>query len=183
MKDILFIRHAEGIANAEGILMGSSKVVDKGLSEKGEQMAISRAKKIQHDGFNPEKVFCSELPRALQTARIIIATLSMQIEPIVVPELNERSFGVYEGKPYQDVIDAFNIEGVNPQTVENVNEFINRVLEGFQQVRKKTKKSSLVVTHSNPLAVIRSHLYYPDDIDRFWEHETDNYVNGFKLNL
>lgn len=183
MKSILFIRHAEGKANAEGIMMGSSKAVDRGLSDKGRRMASNKARELKQKGFNPTIVFCSEMPRTQQTVKTIVDTLGINPKIIILPELNERSFGIYEGKPYQEAIDAFSREGDSPKTMETVSDFITRILKGFEAIKDSSEANTLVVTHSNPLAVIRSYLYYPADLNKYWQHESDNYVSGFEIKL
>lgn len=163
--------------------MGSSKTFDKGLSAAGQKMASKKAEEFRQQHFLPEIVYCSELPRTQQTANSIIQHLGLKTPPVILSELNERSFGIYEGQPYQQVFDAFDREGENPKTMETVSDFIARVLRGYEKIKNKTKDRALIVTHSNPLAVLRCYLYYPEDITHYWEHETDSYVSGFEVQL
>lgn len=182
-KTLHFIRHGEGKANAKGIMMGSSKTADQGLSAAGKTMARHKAEEYKALGFLPRTVFCSQMPRTQETARIIREVLGLEQPLIVLPELNERSFGKYEGRPYQEAIDAFAREGDSPETMEAVPDFIDRVLRGFEYIKQQAEDTALIVTHSNPLAVLRAFLYYPDDLPHYWEHETDSYVSGFEVQV
>lgn len=181
MPEILVIRHAKASGNADGILMGSSNVFDGGLTKEGKQAAKIKALELRDKQFIPDLVFCSELKRTNQTAQIFIDELMLNLIKQPLADLNERSFGQYEGLPYAAVLSAFQEYGNSPPTIEEVEEFIARVLNGLNYIKGQTFNKCLIVTHSNPLAVIRCSINYPDKINEFRNYETDNYLEGFTI--
>ncbi|HTH72750.1 MAG TPA: histidine phosphatase family protein [Candidatus Pristimantibacillus sp.] len=176
MPQIVVIRHAEAVANAKGILMGCS--FDSPLSERGQAAARAKGEKLCQGLIKPQKIYTSELTRAKQTAQIIRGVLGEDVEIVELAGLNERSFGEYEGQPYRFVLEAFEKNGDNPPTIEPVAEFVERVLKTWETIKQEAKENTFVVTHSNPLAVIRCALYHPDKLQRFWDYEDDEHLEG-----
>lgn len=94
-------RHGETKHNVEGLLQGWC---DSPLTEKGIAGAVVLAKSIPLQ--NQPIIKCSDLGRAVSTAQIIRETLGIKEDVIVDPNLRERSFGRYEGKPINELYDV-----------------------------------------------------------------------------
>lgn len=97
--ELYIVRHGQTDWNANGLLQGRS---DTRLNQNG----IDAAKKLgeQLRGVYFDKIFCSPLQRAFQTACLIRNGLESQSEiPIIKDErLIEISFGEGEGKHYSE---------------------------------------------------------------------------------
>jgi len=181
MPRILIIRHAQSEANLQRILMGSK--LDSPLSPHGKQAASNKGSQLKEEGFRPDAVFTSALTRTKETANIIISQLDLDLTIIELAELNERDFGQYDGKPYEQVIEAFDHFGPNPPTVEQAKYFIERVQKGLETVKKAGHDTTLVVTHSNVVNVLQAALFQPDKLENYWELPDPSYCEGFIYNF
>lgn len=181
MPTLLFVRHSKALANEQGILMGAK--LDSPLSSKGILLAKEKAQLLRKQGFAPAKVYTSRLKRAIQTAQIFVEELGVDVEIAQLTELNERDFGIHDGKPYESVLAAFAKYGDNPPTIEPVTAFIDRVLKALEQIKHEASGPTLIVTHSNPLMVLQTALLYPQWLQRFWELGDPEYCEGFSYEL
>jgi len=86
---IYLLRHGETAYNARKKYLGNT---DLPLSEKG------REELVRAD-FAPEAVYVSPLRRTAETAAILFPG----VRQIVVPDLREMDFGIFEGKSYLDM--------------------------------------------------------------------------------
>ena len=153
------------------------------LSEKGKELAQIKALSLKKDGFVPAKVYTSRLLRTKQTAEIILEELGLDIEIVELKDLNERDFGKYDGRPVQELLDSFDNFGPNPPTVETVDHFIKRVVSCLEQIKNETKKSTLIVTHTNPVNVMKSALFEPKNLQTFWQTSNPEYCEGIVYNF
>ena len=177
MANLTVLRHSLAIANEQGILMGTK--LDSPLSENGIALARAKGAKLKAEAFVPDRVYTSKLKRAKETAEIILDVLGVSIEIIELESLNERDFGEHDGKPYKSVLDAFEKYGENPPTIEPVQPFIDRVSAALDQIKNDTTGTTLVVTHSNPVMVMQTAIYNPDNLLNFWELGDPANCEGF----
>lgn len=161
--------------------MGSK--LDSPLSEKGRQIAAKKGDALKQAGFSPDKVYTSKLKRARETAEIILSSLGATPTITELESLNERDFGRYDGQPYKYVLDAFEREGENPETIETVDNFVRRVVAAYEDIKQSTTGTTLVVTHSNPEMVMQTAAFNPDKLQRFWELGDPAYCEGFEIDL
>jgi probable phosphoglycerate mutase len=91
VRRLLLARHGETEWNALGRLQGHTDIA---LNERGRQQAIELARSVAEAGI--ASVITSDLARARQTGEIVAAHLGLA-PPVIVPELRERAFGVFEG--------------------------------------------------------------------------------------
>ena len=98
MKRLIMVRHGETKLNRQGVLQGQS---DTALNDVGQQQAQLVAKVLRNEPF--DAIWSSPLTRAVQTATPINEYHKKPIE--VVNALLERSFGDYEGKPVNTLIE------------------------------------------------------------------------------
>lgn len=89
---LYLVRHGESEHNRDNIVSGH---VNPPLTATGRQQALETKRKLAAVSF--DDVYSSDLERAIQTAEIIYG----QAVPIDhrLPELRERNFGRFEGKP------------------------------------------------------------------------------------
>lgn len=103
------IRHGATAGAAEKRYKGT---VDVPLSDEGREQArqagillqrllISPARGDDGKDGQPVAVYCSSLGRAVATAEIIAAPCG--ITPVIVPDLQERNFGLWEGLTFEEI--------------------------------------------------------------------------------
>jgi len=107
-------------------------------------------------------VYCSGLSRALKSAQIIARPYG--IEPVIVEDLKERSFGVWEGMTFDEIKekwpDAFNAWAENPLKFspiegENTLEIKERAMKAFNKIVNKHKDEEIaIVSHGGITRVI-----------------------------
>jgi broad specificity phosphatase PhoE len=109
---LYLVRHGQSTGNVSSTLMGQS---DHPLTELGEAQA--RAVAAHLAPFGPMPVHCSDLPRALATARCIVDAWSapgaasdpseagFRQRPDLLPDprLREIDLGDYEGRPWHEL--------------------------------------------------------------------------------
>ncbi|WP_276614575.1 histidine phosphatase family protein [Pseudomonas edaphica] len=89
----MYVRHGETDYNLHGLWMGS---IDAPLNEQGRTQALNVA--IELCNFSIDKIYTSPLCRAHETAMIIASRQSVSPELLILPGLQERGFGVLEGR-------------------------------------------------------------------------------------
>ena len=92
---LLLIRHGETALNVARVLQPA----DTPLSERGIAQASALAARLA--GMDVRAILSSDLPRALRTAQAIAAATGAPIE--TTPLLQERNFGDWRGRPYDDL--------------------------------------------------------------------------------
>jgi broad specificity phosphatase PhoE len=95
---ITLVRHGESVGNAEERLQGHA---DYPLSERGRAQAIALAQRWKAEAVTFDHVIASPLSRALETARIIAAELSVP-HPEIDPRWIERDVGKRTGMTYAE---------------------------------------------------------------------------------
>lgn len=90
-------RHAESVANYEGIIISdpANGIEHYGLTEKGRRQAAEGVSGTT--SLPPEEtlIYCSDFKRTMETAIIAAHTLGVG-QPLVTPLLRERFFGRFE---------------------------------------------------------------------------------------
>jgi len=92
---LIFVRHGETLWNREFRLQGTSDVP---LSPLGTCQAAALAQAFR---FAPQKIFVSPLQRTRAFAAPLAARFGL--EPAILDDLREMSFGLWEGLRYQDM--------------------------------------------------------------------------------
>ncbi len=111
-----FVRHGQSVANLEGWLAGH---VDAPLTERGRTEAIDARANLGEP--LPTRAFCSDLQRAHDTARLLLAEVEVPL--VVVPALRERTCGALERRSIADV-------QANPDTRARLASWTGRPPEG-----------------------------------------------------
>lgn len=168
MAKIILVRHAESIANSQGIYQGQT--YDTGLSSLGKKQAEALADKLYY--FKIDKVVVSPLKRTLETASLITKKIGKDFE--ITSEIIETNHGDWEGQnkkwifnKYPKILETWmktpsKAEFPNGETFY---ETINRVKTFF--FNKHWKGTTLIVTHDNIIRIFIS-LIKAKPIDQMW---------------
>jgi len=179
--DIHIIRHGKTIANEQRLYCGHT---DLPLSEAG----ISQIGDIEYPQ-NIDLFFTSGLLRTRQTIQCIYGPAHAQ----TIPQLAEFNFGQFEMKSYEDLKEQPDYQAwitdetglVSCPGGENKQEFMKRVLAGYDILLEKSKQAQAVVlaTHGGVIASIMDYLF--PGVCNFYEWQpqpghgyTLRYANG-----
>lgn len=157
---ILLIRHGETVLNVQRVLQPA----DTPLSERGGSQARALAARLRDSGL--AAVISSDHPRALVTARLVAEQNGLEVE--LLPRLQERNFGAWRGRAY----DEFDFDPLThadaPDGGESEATFLARVHGAFDAVvqrRLAVGRPIAVVTHGLVIeAWLHRHLSLPDGL-------------------
>jgi broad specificity phosphatase PhoE len=171
MKTIYFIRHAQSEANLKGILASRQ---DYPLSEEGRQEAVVIASEFK-DIAKIDRIFCSPLIRAQQTAQPIAEVFGLGVE--TDERITEQNLGVFSGMTYAELDDCPDYmhdrskrwEWIPEGGGESYEMIANRLEPFFQSLESLEGDRILFVTHAVTLRIIKAILEqtlpdYPRDI-------------------
>ena len=159
-----FIRHGEIQSNVDKVYAGWS---DEALTERGVCQAEKAGETLRGKGI--DKIYCSPLRRAVQTAEIIGKAVGRV--PIVDEHFKEMGMGPWEGLSEDEVEKKFPEEwrvwNAKPGELrlegrETLGELQERVLEGVRRQRSEVggQRSGkvVVVTHVAIIRVLKLHV-------------------------
>jgi len=175
--ELYLVRHGETESNKERRYQGWT---ESPLSKKG----IAQAEKAGFflGGQKIEGLYCSDLQRAVNTARVIGALSGLK--PEVTDLLREINFGQWEGLTYDEIEDGwgssirlwlddpFNKAAPGGETLgqvcERMKNFLGRLSDQFSDGQR-----IVAVSHGGS---IRALLYHVLDLDKksFWDIKIDN---------
>ena len=171
MKKIYFIRHAQSEANLKDILASRQ---DFPLTEKGRQEAVAIASEFK-DIAQLDRIFCSPLIRAQQTAQPIAEAFGLDVE--TDERITEQDLGVFSGMTYAELNKqpgymherSKRWEWVPEGGGESYEMIANRLEPFFQSLESLEGDSILFVTHAVTLRLVKATLEqtlpdYPRDI-------------------
>ncbi|MFD2037412.1 histidine phosphatase family protein [Belliella marina] len=183
-KKIYLVRHGQTDYNLKGVVQGSG--IDAPLNSNGYRQAEAFFEAFKEIPF--EKVFYTGLQRTRQSVQ---SFLDLGIPHESVPELNEISWGKYEGVPmtpeenqyYQHMLDHwaageldYAIEGG-----ESPNVVAKRLKKGIDHILAQPEKLILICMHGRAMRVLLSVLMNYDlrHMDEF-KHQN---LGLYELNL
>lgn len=161
MVTVLYlIRHGETEGAEKRRYKGS---IDVPLSENG----IRQMELLSVYITNPlTAVYCSDLSRAIKSAEIIAEPHSLN--PIVVPDLRERNFGLWEGMSFDEIREKYTCEfdawagnplQFSPMGGESTLEMRERVLNSLNEIiRNHNSEHIAIVSHGGVNRIILCHL-------------------------
>ncbi|WP_373071737.1 histidine phosphatase family protein [Sulfurimonas sp.] len=153
---VTLLRHCEVDEKYLGCYNGH---IDIGLSKKGYEQAEVLAKKLKNENY--DGVFCSDLLRAKESIKYF-----QNLENIFYTDkLREKSWGVDEGKKYDQICQEKNItyesfeQWIDALGGESVEEFSARVKNFFfDYLSSSNYENVLVITHSGVIKTFFSLL-------------------------
>lgn len=178
--EIFLARHGQNEDNLNGILNGHR---DLPLTDLGRQQANDLANGVAEIGLQVDAVYSSPLDRALETARIICKVLGIHKDPVIIPELIERDFGVMTGLPHTEIEprcapDIIKTDTVtyflNPEGAETFPDLIKRGHKALERVRTMQEGgNALLVCHGDI-----GKMVYAAATGRKWEDVLRNFHFG-----
>ena len=161
MIDLYIVRHGETDFNKDGKYLGRT---DISLNSIGITQAKQFAEEIH--GLDLDAIYCSPLKRAVETANLI--KLKHDCKIIINNHFIERSIGIYEGLTKEEAKNRYpdfyrrNITRIfndAPTNGETINEVINRVFSGLDEIKRQKKFSKiLIVTHGFVAKVVNKYF-------------------------
>lgn len=150
---ITLVRHGEVEETFRGKYNGHSDIA---LSPYGKEQAKELGVKLQKEKF--DKIYCSDLKRTRETLK----ELNLNVTTIFSEKLREKSWGIHEGKSFQE-IEAMGIKYKNfMQWIEDLDGedttlYKKRIREYFYEVIAKDRAQNiLVITHAGVIATLLS---------------------------
>jgi len=159
---IYLVRHGETDCNVAKLYYGWT---DCELNETGKKQAFDIAGFFSTISY--DRVICSDLKRARQTAEILNETQKKDLKSN--PSLRELHFGLWEGKTYEEIKEEYPIEvkGWHKDWVsfqmpqgESFHQFYIRTTQGFQKILDDAKEEEtlVLVAHNGVLSILLCYL-------------------------
>ncbi len=160
MKTLYFIRHAQSEANLKDILASRQ---DFPLSEKGGQDAVAIAFEFREIA-TLDRVICSPLLRAQQTAQPIAKAFGLEVE--MDERITEQELGIFAGLTYAELDERTDYMHDRtrrwkwvPEGGGESYEMITQRLEPFfKDLESLAGESILFVTHAVTMRMIKATL-------------------------
>lgn len=158
MKEVFVVTHPEATHHREGLVGGwfDSELTARG-AEQARRIASALATRVQPGA----SLYSSDLRRTAQTATAIGTRLDLQ--PILLTELREKSYGIGEGKP-----DAWFRERFVPPPMdgermdhdegldgaETKRQWARRVYAGMERILSDSPRQKIIVTHGGSATLV-----------------------------
>lgn len=147
---LIIVRHGETEWNIRGIRQGH---LDSVLTEKGVAQAKALAQRLARETFSA--LYCSDLGRAVQTAKEIAALTGHEIE--TDPRLRERHLGIFQGLSGEEIKAKHPEEYKLHRTLGP-----NYVIPGGESVRQQVERNvsflnELAARHQGEQVVVVTH--------------------------
>jgi broad specificity phosphatase PhoE len=158
---LLIVRHGESTWNAEERLQGQ---LDPPLSAQGREQAAALGRSVDLSGFPPERILCSDLARARETAELL-GVRPGRFEP----RWREIDIGEWGGRPAAEVdaeVDGLTNWRGGPVTApdgEPWAAFAQRVSGAFDELAS-AGGSWLVISHGGCVRAATAHVTGADHL-------------------
>ena len=160
--NITFVRHGQTDWNLQRKLQGKADIP---LNETGILQAKQTAKMLEGKHF--DRVYCSPLMRARQTAHFICENRNIPV--LYEPRLAERDMGEYEGADWES-FDSYAFwdytADIHYERAENIREFYSRVYSFLDELKGKPGEI-LIVAHGgvfSPISCYSGHSKEGDNL-------------------
>ncbi len=178
MMKVYISRHGETEWNKLGLVQSQ---LDSPLTKKGIEDLENLSKSIENLKF--DRVYSSDLPRAVKSAEIIIGNRNIEITKL--PELREILLIDWQGKNLETIkkedprFETYvnNPESFHMEGSEDFYSFTERVNNFLQGIVKSGDESVLIVTHGVVVSAIFN-IIEKNPIEKFW---TNRVVYGSRL--
>lgn len=158
---LLFVRHGESVANSEHRF---SRQDDEPLTPLGVEQARTTGRRIAAECASTSvpvvAIYASPFARALETGREIGCSLGL--EPEVVLDLREQSFGSMAGQPYLELYSTLaglpvsDLWTATAPGGESLRQVAARVGPAVDQIAARHRgECALVVSHGGVMAALR----------------------------
>jgi len=176
MKTIYFTRHGECVANAEGLLAGSTN--DSPLTEKGKQQARDAVAEFVNRPV--DLIVSSPLVRAAETAQILADGIGYLAKIEHNPLMKERDMGSASGQPVEKAFEL--LDNGKATGVEPASHLRARTQDVIDWLKTLPAQHILLVSHSGFGKMLQT-ILDGGDPERFFEakHHENGAVWEFKL--
>lgn len=178
MTRLILIRHGRTDYNLKERYCGFT---DIGINNIGKMQARRIKKKLE--GLKVDMIFCSDLKRSWQTARIIFGNIKYRI--VKKSNLREINFGIWEGLNFQQILKQYHYTfekwlkdpfSVNIPQGEKMEHFMRRIKKELKNMVKKDVNNTVaIVGHSGVMRVILN-TYLGIKKNNFWKTEIEPQV-------
>jgi 2,3-bisphosphoglycerate-dependent phosphoglycerate mutase len=158
----ILVRHAESEFGFQNLVNGDPSV-DNPLTNAGREQATALGTLIRDDPI--DLCVVTEFPRTEETATLALADRG--VPRLVVPELNDITFGSFEGKPFADYVGWAHSHGPTedaPGGGESRVDAARRFVAGYRRVLERPEADLLVIGHGLPIRYILSALVELDPV-------------------
>lgn len=164
-RRIILVRHGETQRHDEPVFMGQ---FDVSLDAEGREQCTLVGLELEHFDIDTDKIYTSDLKRAVESSEIIASLLHSRPEIVTLPELREMSLGAWDGRfireikeKYPEEYAARGADLLNYQiddTAENFVQLQERVMKKVNELISSTQGDILIVAHSGVNRVIMCSL-------------------------
>lgn len=170
---LYIIRHGQTDLNTRMLMQGRS---DHPLNERGFAQAAEAAGRFADMDVKIDKIYCSPLIRAIQTAEVIAPEAGLVIDERLI----EMDYGPYEGMdlndPAPEVIDFF-MDFVNvpaPEGMEPLPNIVSRLGDFLEEIREEAAASNILIsTHAIAMKGALEYLT-PESHGSYWAKNIGN---------
>lgn len=173
---VFLIRHGETLWNSKMKFQGH---VDIPLSDRGIEQARALAGRLADRKISA--VYCSDLGRAVETARFIAEPRGLDL--ITLPALREMHFGRWEGLTFKEIKEEYgdlirqwwaNPLGMRVPGGEGLSDLLSRVVPAVREiVERHPGEQVAVVCHGGPVRCLVGTVLNMD-LNKYWKVRQDN---------
>ena len=142
--DLVFVRHAESLGNAQGRWQGRQ---DAGLTDLGRRQAAKLRERFASEGFDPTHIYASPLSRTHETARIVSAGWDHAVVPW--DDLMETDVGVFSGRTWDEIERDFPDVARDFAETRDADKIPGAETMGERRGRASRAVQRLIADHSN----------------------------------
>lgn len=149
--EIYLVRHGKTKENERGIYYGT---MDSGLTEEGRRQMQAMAPFFRQKEW--DAIYVSPLGRAIESAKLLLLQADISLEAA----LEERHFGIFEGKTYEEIKRRYPKEeqlwgedwmGYEIPEGESFLQVQSRIEEFWSRCQKEHPEQVLIVSHKGTL--------------------------------
>jgi broad specificity phosphatase PhoE/CTP:molybdopterin cytidylyltransferase MocA len=162
IRRLILVRHGETQRHKDKIFLGQKDIP---LNEEGREQCKHVGLELQHFDVDTDRVYCSDLNRAKESAEIIAGMLGDKFSLVEVPEFREMNLGHWDGMYITDIKEQFPEEyksrGENliyykiDDEAENFEELQQRAMKKLNEIIDTTEGDIIIVSHSGVLRSIK----------------------------
>lgn len=166
--EVVVVRHGQTAVNSSGLYQGNHDVP---LSEQGIRILEVTKKSLSDKKW--QKIYTSTRQRTQQTAHLLTDQTVFQEDE----RLNERDFGIFEGKSFQEINNQYPLEtqkwsddwlNYKIPDGESAFEVYERVKNFMHELEMTKSQQILIITHEGIMKMMSCYLM-DEMISLFWK--------------
>ena len=183
MAKLILVRHGETNKNINNRLHASDD--PESLNDRGIKQIEETAQKLK--SFLPIKIFTSKENRAIESTKIISNFLQIPFKKI--DGMQERNWGVFTGKPWEEVkmvLDPMTLEeryNYEPSGGESWETFETRLISAIKKIIENNPETNIVVvTHGGAVRALMPFLLGVPKEESFNHYPKNSSLTVFDFN-